>query len=416
MKENKNGKRLKLFLMATSIIAIGAGALFAGDRIVKPRLMPSPFDGNQINLDVNELNERVVAVYEVIKPQMSTDEIKKYVAEHLSQDEKKNALLLYALQENPFVSNEEERAFAGFIQYANDNKHLDYERIYRTFRTVWILKSQSLSGATEAEYSPLFNIIRIEELSALYHELFHLEDHGNYKYNGEVQDWFIEGYTEVLKSEYVGIPSNAYSAESSVIRIITEIIGRENMFMARGSKGFDVVVNALLEKGVEKKTLDELLYNLNEYSRKNTAYLKYDDVSKTEIEEHLRKTSDLLVEVYNQVYNYPEVVNPRFVYNLELFNKKQTLDLKKVNYYLFNGALLNRYPVMTTNEKDDLLSIESNGVVKERPAYFYDEYKDNALLTHVEFKDTGKKGRFVKSFTQRDLEPYQVLNTEARRK
>lgn len=409
MENKKKGKKIKIFLLAMGIVAAGTGSLFLGDRLIKPHLMPSPFNGSEINIDVDELNESAAAVYEVVKPQMNTAEIEKYVKENLSNDEKKGVLLLSALHQNPFVNDEELRAFAGFIQYANDNKYLDYERIYKSFLNLWVFKNQNLDGPV-GTYSSLFNIVRLEELSALYHELFHAEEHvNNYTYNNEVQLWFSEGFSEVLCYEYVLHQQQGYSVECAAIRIITELVGADKMLEARGKQSVEIVVNALLEKGVDKSTITQLFTALNDYNFKNNSNNQANDDEA--IQEVIAKISNLLIMVYNQVYNTPEVVSPTFIYNLDLLNKRILINLEEVNYYLFNSALKKRYPILSTNPSNELVNIKSDKDVRERPVAIHYEYEPNKIVTYMTLKDDGnRKVKIETTYGQSDLDKYKTLS------
>lgn len=394
-KKNINKLERKRKIIKKLIISLNiVNMLIAGynlERKVSPILTPSPYDGNEIDIDLDKLDKEVIKVSKVIEQSMSEEEIIKYVENNMSMDEKKNRLLLSALYKNPYYNKNDQVQFAGYLQYLSDNPYIDYETVYKKFKSSILLKNVSLQNAS-GNYSSMYNIIKLDDYSSFGHEGFHLEDmylhnYMNDKTDGyDFQDWFVEGFAEVLSSEYIDFENTTYPVECAAIRIFTEFLGSDKMLEVRSKGNFEIFVDAMVEKGVDKQELLDLLDVLNKYTKE----YKRDCKNTEEIEEQKNNCDYLVhiifekfVSIYNEIYDTPEKVSPIFVYNLDKIINQETQYFNEFNYFLFNKRMLEKepypYEIITFPEAG---STEYLIVITDKSEYHQDEiynYRNNKL-------------------------------------
>lgn len=400
-EQKKKDKLDNIFLCVTSLIAsVGMTfCFFTLERLSKPKLTKSPYNGNKISIDDKELSEKIKEVKEVLEQELGSDAINAYINDQMSDEEKKNLLLMYAIYENPYFSNSDLVQLEGYLQYLKDNPYINYEFVYKLFRSSMLLKEINLKDAAGI-YLPHLNIIKLNDNSALAHECFHLEDiylqnHINtVRPDYDFQDWFVEGFAEVLSSEYVDHGIDSYPVQCAAIRIFTEFLGSDKMLEVRSKGDFEIFVNAMVEKGIDKQELLDLLDVLNKYSKEYKRYCKTPE-EEEEQKSNCTSLAAIICEkfalMYNKIYNEPTLVSPIFIYNLEHLKNQESHDFNKFNYFLFNKKILKNepYPYMldiwVENEFGDPTIIIKR---EYRKTVIYDYYKNGAGHSNSYEQDT----------------------------
>ncbi len=397
-EQKKKDKLDNIFLCVTSLIASVGMTLsfFTIERLCKPKLTKSPYNGNKISIDDKELSEKIKEVKEVLEQEIGSDEINAYINDQMSDEEKKNLLLMYAIYENPYFSNSDLVQLEGYLQYLKDNPYINYEFVYKLFRSSMLLKEINLKDDS-GSYLPHLNIIKLNYNSALAHECFHLEDiylqnHINtVRPDYDFQDWFVEGFSEVLSSEYVDHESVSYPVQCAAIRIFTEFLGSDKMLEVRSKGDFEIFVNAMVEKGIDKQELLDLLDVLNKYTK------EYKRDCKTPEEKEEQKSNcislaaiicDKFALMYNKIYDTPEKISPTFVYNLTNLKNQTSHDFNKFHYFLFNKMILENEPlpymldVLVEDEFGNPTKIIRREYFKE---FIFDYYTSNSgVITYYD--------------------------------
>lgn len=223
----------------------------------------NPFDGYSISS--SDFNFK----YKALRSRnMLNDESIKESLDYLKSsdiEEKKAYALYYAIISNYNFKKEEKKALSAYINYAIDNKYLNYENVYNSFTNLSIKRNIDLGNNIVGQYNG-YNEIRLSnkaDSSTLFHELCHSDKGGN------LPLWFEEGITELISNEYYDSISGVYCLNKNVIRILCEIIGKEDardlFFQIEGTGNFNLLTEVLIKKGIDKKLCEELYDALEEY-------------------------------------------------------------------------------------------------------------------------------------------------------
>lgn len=368
-RKKKILKCLKSFFLSINILI----NIECVDRLFGYNLVNSPYDGNRIDISDYELNKNLIKITGVLDDQLSYDEIKKKIENNMTIDEKKNSLLLYALYENKTFDEQDIKNIAGYINYLNDNKYINYELTYKILRSSKLIKNVNLGNDLSGVYLDTLNIITISDDNALGHELFHNEDIYIWKNRLSAKSiylWFVEGFAEVLNQEYMDSNSNSYPVFCSAIRIFTEMIGKDNMLKIRTTGEFNILLEFFKEKNIDENNLIILFDDLDKCLLMN---------KKNENTDELRlKICAEFINLYNDLYNYPEYINPTFIQNLNNIESDYSNKLNTFKYYLFNSEKISYYkkPQKDLIMTDDLnCNINCKVIYNDKFISFVDENK-----------------------------------------
>ena len=261
LREEKQRKKKinRIISLLTTLNLIVGGTNFARVALVRE----NPFDGYSISS--SDFNFK----YKIARSRnMLNDESIKESLEYLKTadiKEKKAYALYYAIISNYNFKKEEKKALEAYMNYAIDNKYLNYEKIYDSFVNLSIKRNVDLGDNIVGQFDGN-NEIRLSntaDSSTLFHELCHSD------IKNKLPLWFEEGLTELITNEYYGSKSGIYGLNKNVIRFICEIIGKEEardlLFKIEGTGDFNLLTEALINKGIDKKLLQEFYNLLFEY-------------------------------------------------------------------------------------------------------------------------------------------------------
>ena len=365
---------------------------------LKLNLTKSPFDGNSISMDAEDLNKSIFKVYDRITTK-SDIEIQNLI-DNMDEKQKKDYLLFSAILENEDFEINDIVYLMGYLDYLKDNEYIDYEGIYKRIKTVNIKRNINYSDGTLGIYNSRKNEIKLSDkyyIDTLSHEFFHLDD--QYLYNCEnkidfesLQDWFTEGFSEELSNEYMEDYQIAYTVECSAIKIFTEIIGKEKMFEIRGTGNFNLFFEELANKGVTKKELKKLLETLNSHCYHEKNCCKYDNT----LADYEQKISSMFIDLYNKIYNSPKVIPPIIAENIEYIkNRSKNFNNYNNQIFFFNKKHIEKSPVVyeyNFNDKGEFLELYikkyyENEVLlyKEKANQYIRYYYDKDLVRHYKF-------------------------------
>ena len=381
--KKNNKKRKSPILKSVLSLGIVANIILLGI-IQRPVLVKSPFDGNSIVITQDDLDLEIKDVYNVLYPNLTENDIQK-ILNNKSEKEKKDLLLFSSLLENKDFDNEDIKYLQGYLKYLNDNNYVNYEKTYKLIKSAYLSKNQKLYNA-RGNYNPKINKIKLEDKTALPHEFFHLED--MYINNSEKdifnteQNWFMEGTAEVLSCEYITNDNNSYPVQCSAIRCLAELLGSDKILEARSKGDFDIITDALEEKGISRKESEELFSLLEQHLK----YYKMPNLTSSEINAIYNisiEISNRLLKIYMQIRN-TTIISPIYEYNLKNIINNDLEDYNAFNYYLFNKE-------KQDNQLINRKAIDENGkIVCEE---YYDDYK-------IRYKDNDKQEKITYEYDQ----------------
>lgn len=408
VKNNKNLIRLQSLVLSAQIIVTGYVTL----NLMKPILTPSPYNGNSISINSDELKDKIRNIGKILEPQLSYSYIDEQI-NSMTDDQKKALLLLDAIYQNSDYTEEDLKGLRGYTQYLLDNKYINYENIYKIIKSSKLEKDVDLPNGIAGQYWRFFNKIELESYDSLQHEFFHLENHANHLlgfysnyYNNTYQSWFEEGFSEVLAFEYTDKKCNSYPVSCCAIRLFTEFVGPDKMFETRSDGDLSILVDALINKGVEKSDVEELFDLLNEH---NSIYKKvcedeeqYSDKINM-LSSLSNQISNKFITIYNQIYNTPDIVSPIFIKTLIDINENK---ISNINYYLFNNNYKKQYPYPQSAEKQFQQGDEQMTGLGKYDCYSYRIYYPEEEFICYEYSNGQFKRVSLGHYNQSDLNFY----------
>lgn len=305
-KTKKREEELKRIISAFMACHIFLGVGFVNDMAKYSVSHANPFNGNHISSSDFINNYKLLKVRDFMYDESFKESIEAIKNSNI--DEKKAYLLYYAILSNQSLMEEEKEEFKGYIQYFVDNKYLDYEYVYEKLDSLYIKPiNKDLNSA--GSYNLKGNFISFDTIDArkiaLTHETFHAEDKsGELLLYGDYA-WFIEGLTSVLNYEYFNKKDDGYDEKSAFIRIMCQFVGADVLFETRAKGDINILISALVNKGLLKEEIQRMFYLINEY---NFAENKYSLETSYIISELYKK----LFESYNIINENPDFVDPLF--------------------------------------------------------------------------------------------------------
>lgn len=241
---------------------------------------------------------------------------------------------------NDCLTYKEKEYLLNFIQYFVDNQYIDCDEVCNKLSTFTVNKNNPdlLDLGISAEYTEDNSITfanKTEREYALAHEIHHCIENAALPY--ETMDWFGEGFTCLVDYEYFDHTSDGENIQAFFVRSLCELVGPQVLFKVSGKGDPKILENALIERGVDKKTIKKV-YNL---------FRKVKDQELGGDEEFFKlryQTVEALLDMYNVVYDNPPKISRSFYESVELFfgisensfdnyyinsQKRNTFDLQK---------------------------------------------------------------------------------------
>lgn len=385
--------RLKCALLVLNII-FSSGVIANNINYSFKRI--NPFDGQSISSSDFISNYKA----EKSKSFLEDEDFKDVIdsIKNSNMDEKKAYLLYYALLSNDSLTEEEKKNLTGYIQYFIDNKYLDYEYVYNRLSNLKvgpINKDLGAAGTTNLQYNTINFDSEESRKTCITHEIFHLEDKSGKILSYGDYAWFLEGLTSVLNYEYFDRKDDGYDFKADFIRILCLFIGSDKLLETRATGNIDILIDALIEKGIEKEKIEEMFYLLNKYNFEE---------NKTSIESGklIFEVQKILFECYNIIYNNPEFINPLFYNYFSQMGNPYIQPSYKTdeNIYFFNKRKVNKvFNSIYYHNDHEIVVIE-----------YYDSYlikkiyENNNLIStkkdQILMKDVEKKLNLEKNYTK----------------
>lgn len=400
-------KRVVCVLMACGITFSGIHFLTSTNYEVEKS---NPFDGNKANFSdpdvINKLNESVYFLKDE-----SLQATKEFI-KNSNMDEKKAYLLYYALISNDSLTEKEKKDLSPYIQYFIDNKDLNYEYVYDKLNSFCVkpndpsLLEEGIAGFyTEDDNS--FTFATNEERNyALSHESLHSEAMKGDSITYDEYAWFIEGLTCAINYEYFNEPVDGTDMKTVFIRTLCELIEPSILLKTRNTSDINILINALINKGLNEEEINELFTAFNDY---NWA----DEEDPSEINPIKVRIISKLKDIYLKIYKDGDNVKPMFLqyliyiadYGSSIIDKKYYFNTTKVGeiptekdsyefYYAEDGT------VYVSN--DSSMLCEENEFIKE----YYDDYIKVIERTNKqgEFFETTKKTFISKAMMEQTID------------
>ena len=202
IKEDKR-KRIISALLAFNIVCnvLGTTAITTKYKFIHK----NPFDGCSANFDDFNFNYKASKTMSILEDENYKDCV-EYI-KNMDIDKKKAYALYYAIIKNDDFKEDEKKALSSYINYAIDNKYLNYEKIYNSFISLSIKRNIRLEKNILGQYDGN-NEIRLSSkatFSTLFHELCHSDKNNN------LPLWFEEGITELISNEYFEEKTGVYA-------------------------------------------------------------------------------------------------------------------------------------------------------------------------------------------------------------
>lgn len=331
----------------------------------------NPFTGSTISSDF-------IANYQAVKTnEFICDDAFKDIVDKIrnsDMDEKKAYALYYALLQNEYLTKEEKEKLTGYIQYFIDNKYLDYEYVYNKLSSFKINSSDEalLDEGIAGLYNNYDNSITFANdncrNNSISHEIFHAEEH----YKGD-NAWFFEGLTALLAYEY-NDELISYDAEVTFCRILCEFVGSDILFETRAKGDINILVNALVNRGIEKEKVDELFALFNDY--------RWERKEENPDFDSLRiKIIDLLRDCYFDIIENEELINPMIYEHIKYISNINFTHCDSGIKYYFNSKKIEEIGIpkfykktffQSANKNSDTtaLDLDNMTIIRE----YYDNY------------------------------------------
>lgn len=390
-KQRKRENRIKRIISALMACEIFCSVM-AIDSSVKYEINHSnSFDEQSISSSDFVSNYKAIRARSFIEDESFKETIQSIKNSDIN--EKKAYLLYYALLSNESLTKEEKENLTGYIQYFIDNKYLDYEYVYKQFSTLKIAPINKDLGSA-GTYTAINNTINFDSeearKEALTHEAYHSEDKSGKILSYNDYAWFIEGLTSVLNYEYFDKKDDGYDAKASFIRILCLFVGSDKLFETRATGDINVLINALMEKGIKKDDIDEIFNLINQYNFEE---------NKTSIEASVItfKLKKKLWKSYKIINKDSKFVNPLFCKYLNIIcNPYIAPDEKsKENIYYFNKEKMKETKIPNTiyyhNEHEKVIT------------YHYDDYYIRKIYVNDKLVTTNYNKILKKDF-ENDIE------------
>ncbi|MEE0700286.1 MAG: hypothetical protein U0M66_06880 [Bacilli bacterium] len=410
--KKKNGDKIEKILVRVNSISLAIFISLSGYsflRSIKPVLASSPYDGNNIKIEEDELNIKLSEVIGVLEPETSTGDVYKKI-DNMSEEQKKAVLLLHSVYSNYSYNNEDLRKLKGYTQYLLDNKYVNYERIYQIIKSSKLKKNVDLPPGIVGIYSPNYNTIKLESYDSLSHEFFHLENKANFifcnwsnGYAGKYQRWFEEGFTEILAFEYTDNMCSSYPVSCDAIRLFTEFVGFDKMLETRSKGDLNLLVSALVQKGVAKTDVDELFNMLNEQVSLYLDFCESNDEN-LEVEEKLtdyaKQISNKFAVLCTQIYGPEDLIPPIVIKTLSDLASNR---VSKNYYYLFNSECKKLYPYSQSGQKKFIEGDPQNNGLRQYDCYVYRVYFPLEEVLRYEYSNGVVDDVSLGTYTKEDL-------------
>lgn len=336
----------------------------------------NPFTGSTISSDF-------IANYQAVKTnEFICDDAFKDIVDKIrnsDMDEKKAYALYYALLQNEYLTKEEKEKLTGYIQYFIDNKYLDYGYVYNKLSSFIIKEDDEtlLSEGIAGTYNQMDNSLTFGGKSSrdysMSHEVGHSEDKFLYLNSSVDYKWFTEGLTDLLSYEYNNT-TIAYDAEVTFCRILCEFVGSDILFETRAKGDINILVNALVNRGIEKEKVDELFALFNDYRWERKE--ENPDFDSLKI-----KIIDLLRDCYFDIIENEELINPMIYEHIKYISNINFTHCDSGIKYYFNSKKIEEIGIpkfykktffQSANKNSDTtaLDLDNMTIIRE----YYDNY------------------------------------------
>lgn len=334
---------LALVLTMDGIIALGLSKSLVIDK-------SNPFNGSIISSNDFLDQYKILKSSEALHPVSSSEEIKEYV-ENMNDEEKKVYLLYYAILYNPSLTYLEKNLVTGAVKYFYDNEYIDAKYVYNKLIDTRVIERNATFPGTNIGSIIEYRLagdgsiigsgtIKLGREIDIFHEYI---AHGTSK--NHFISWIEEGYAGILESEY-GNSICLYPVESSVIKFLCEIMGKESAkecFFKLHALSFkendwriDLLTSYLSDAGIPAELSEELYLQMDDFSKFRGKILTNEEYQ--EKKEILESIVIVLSKIYNNANN-KNALN-RYVCDTYLSNilneKNKSEDENVNNLYYFN--------------------------------------------------------------------------------
>lgn len=392
---------LALVLTMDGVIALGLSKKLVIDRL-------NPFSESTISSN-DFLNQyKILKSGETLNTVSSLEEIK-----NMNDELKKAYLLYYAILYNPSLTDEEKWLVDDAVKYFYDNEYIDAEYVYNQLINVRVKERNAtfpgttISSCIEYRVAPdgsaIGGEIKLGDEFDIFHEyIVHGISRNHYI------SWIEEGYAGILESEYYIHTKSSYPVESSVIKFLCEIIGKESareLFFKLHALSFesndnrsDLLTSYLLDVGISPKLSEELYLQMDNFSKFKGKILT--DEEEKEKQEILKTIVTVLSKMYNNSNN-KNALN-KYVCGVYLSN------ILHEGYNSNYDDVNNKLYYFNINDGQELSSLEKVGKI-----YPLLDFKEALNISDEEFSsnlnDYQKRGKSINNKTYIELTEEEAL-------
>ena len=227
------------------------------------------------------------------------------------------------INRNPYLDEEEKKSIYYIDEFVNDYYYLlDVEALKDKLPTFDIDYRKGKNDSLESSkilgsWKPNINVINFyycnnsadisDNKSAAAHEYYHLM---SAKYEGKYSECLSEGVTSLLNYEYSDFKNvDFYKKEREIARMISILVGRENLIKSYTHCDNDILKNSLHKISTDDDVLKSLFKNIEDFHKTNLKILDYLDrtLDRKEYFEYQKITDQryrLMVEVAKNLNHY----------------------------------------------------------------------------------------------------------------
>ena len=290
----------------------------------------------------------------------------------ISTNNNPNMLVLYYIGNNDNLDLEEKKIAYKLSNLLKDNSYMNVslaatsiENMDITYDNIRTIQPEKVKGFYSYKDNAIQMFTSKEDTSSelLFHEYIHALFLNQYNYN--LPNYLKEGVTELLTNEYFSenpfVEEKSYAFEINTVKILCEMVGRENVLNAY-TTGNQYVIKEELLKILDEEQVNILLNNFE---------IIHEDFSKGGCIDSIRINQTLdLMDLYfskkQEMTNDNSMIN-RYQYSREIFQmmNSETAIMDYLRYIYTQGVitkpyfskdLIQKYPTSNITKINNIVS------------------------------------------------------------
>lgn len=278
--------------------------------------------------------------------------------------------ILSLISKSENMSKEEKALFYSFEKFYNDNsRFLDVKLLEKVIPSLKIEYKTDESTNVLGAYFNNANKIKIYTVDKydgtdstnhiLTHEYFHALSYSGLVRNNNLGYALNEGITELLNFEYKNLRNYEYTEEVNYVRILCELIGKDQILKAYFSGDLQHIIDALCEINNDENKAMRLIKSMDDEWR-----IRYDNTTEKTVDEK-KNSLENKKEIMKLIIEYFELKNEHQIEDNQLMcayiDKILYTNLSNCTYY--NGDNISSIVIEKYCFNEDLINSQTNALI-----------------------------------------------------